>query len=156
MVQTNIIAIVMRLIERSTGNRKETLEIMSGLGLDPADSHRRGLLRWCMQMLYYWVVVENPNQRLLETPAHMPNKDEPVKLSKARTFSMECVTVDAGDWLARKGYVLIDKKDLGGISSRTSFEKMADIYWKIHEKLGAMESWVPEVDGKECYFPSTF
>lgn len=51
---------------------------------------------------------------------------------------LEGKEVDDGvQWLTNKGYIVVQKNDVDGISEKTSFHGMVEIYRKLNEKIAS-------------------
>jgi hypothetical protein len=142
--EINIAALIRRMCVRHVGNQAEGLAMASRLGL-PSTS----------KVLLYWhgntafavndedsgtlgkIVAEHAQ---ISKEQNMEAADEAIKTALDNLqWTLKGKEVhDVHKWLSERGYVVFkeDDDEVKGISDETSFNDMADIYWKLNEKYG--------------------
>jgi hypothetical protein len=135
LVEINIASLIQRVIWRYTNDPAERSAMASRIGLDSAKAHYRMLLYWHEETVY--AVGDEESRTLQHIGVHNTTNEAANQARDNLVEKMKGKEVnDVRQWLVERGHKVVEENDVEGISENTSFEDMAEIYWKLNEKYG--------------------
>lgn len=145
LFETNSTRLIWDFLREWSDNEAERSAIASTLGLEKTKGHYKTLLYFHAGIAY--APNENESQALKNIRLGLPvsGKDHGSRDTKDLALANLLEewkgkeVDDVHQWLSERGYAVLlpEDDDIAGISWSTSFQEMAEIYWRLNEKYAA-------------------